>query len=69
VIKAALLLCCVFLIGCGGFNSLTKSKVDEFCAHSEIHRDIIILGLTDKMFEPHSIHVHCGSEYGFAEKE
>lgn len=54
--------------GCSSFNKLTKEQVDEFCSHSKEHQDIIMLGLTDNMFEPHSIHVHCDSEYGFPER-
>ena len=54
----------ITLNACTGINKLTKENVDKFCKHSKEHRDIIMLGLTDDMFEPHSIHVHCNKEYG-----
>jgi len=62
-----LILIAILLTGCSSFNQLTKEKVDEFCAHSKVHQDIIMLGLTDEMFQPHSIHIHCQREYGFPE--
>lgn len=66
--RTIVLLLTLVISGCGGVN-ITKSMINDYCSHSEIHRDIVMLGLTDDLFEPHSLHVHCGSEYGFPEKE
>jgi len=57
----------LLLAGCAQTNQFTKEQVDEFCSHSIVHQDIIMLGLTDEMFQPHSIHIHCQREYGFPE--
>ena len=59
------LLAVLLLTGCTTVSQLTKEQVDEFCSHSKEHRDIVMLGVTDDLFEPHSVHVHCGCEYGF----
>jgi len=64
-----LILIAILLTGCAQTSSFTREQVDEYCSHSKVHRDIIMLGLTDKAFEPHSLHIHCGSEYGFPEVE
>lgn len=62
-----LILIILLLTGCAQTNQFTKEQVDEFCSHSKEHRDIVMLGLTDKALEPHSVHIHCNSEYGFPE--
>jgi uncharacterized protein YceK len=66
--KILIVLLIAFISGCSSFNKLTKEQVNEYCGHSKEHRDIIMLGLTDEVFQPHSMHIHCWSEYGFDEK-
>jgi len=53
------------LFGCAQTNSFTREQVNEFCSHSKQHRDIMLLPLTDKALEPHSVSIHCNCEYGF----
>jgi hypothetical protein len=62
-ILLVLVLCTLF--SCSPVTKITKKQIDEFCSHSKVHRDIVMLGLSDDMFEPHSISVHCNCEYGF----
>lgn len=58
------LLLILMLSGCAQVNKLTKENLNEFCSHSKEHRDLVLLGLTDDMFEPHSIQINCNCEYG-----
>lgn len=72
--KKLIIILFIFLLSsCSFFNEKkgykvlqdnTKSVIDELCSHSKVHRDIIMLGVSD-LVEPHAVYITCNCEYGF----